>query len=239
MTQTIPPPRCGQMFGRLKVIFPLGWIKKSSDKTHRAALVVCTCKPKEERAMFAVRLVELRRGKRKSCGCILQESKAAGEQRRAQKKDRRIRHGDAGTRLWQTWIGIRARCHQPARKEYRYYGAKGITVYPEWRTSYKAFKAWVVENIGDHPGEGYSIDRIRSWEGYEPGNIRWLSRSENSRRHSRSNWITYAGQRVTLAQAAAMAGLSLSTVQHRRDRGWPEDQWFIPPAPRNQRRQSG
>jgi hypothetical protein len=227
------------MFGRLKVIFPLGWIEKSPDKKARAALVVCTCRPREERVAFAVPLVKLRQGKRKSCGCILQESKAAGEQRRALKKAQSRRHGDARTRLWQTWIGIKARCHCPTRKEYRYYGAKGITVYPEWRSSYRAFKAWVVENIGDHPGEGYSIDRIRSGQGYEPGNIRWLSRSENSRRHSRSNWITYAGQRVTLAQAAAMAGLSLSTVQTRRNKGWPEDQWFIPPAPRHQSRQIG
>lgn len=233
MSKTIPPPKCGDMFGRLKVVWPLGWARYSTEKKlSKHALVVCTCKPREERVMFAVPLYRLRTSHNTSCGCIRLEQMERGRARRAAIKRH---HGESKTPLWNTWVGMKGRCHRQGHKDYRYYGAKGITVWAPWRASYPVFRDWMLEHCGQHPGPGWEIDRIDPRQGYQPGNVRWLTRTDNARRHSNSRWVTFQGQQMTVSQAAVAAGLPPSTVIHRITRGWPRESWFTPARKRQRR----
>ena len=75
------------------------------------------------------------------------------------------------------------RCYNPASKDYRNYGARGIGVCEDWR-DVRNFIAWLDSNLGPCP-QGKSLDRIDNDGNYEPGNLRWATRSEqvrNSRR---------------------------------------------------------
>lgn len=68
------------------------------------------------------------------------------------------------------------RCHDPNTKSFEYYGGRGILVCEEWRHNFRAF----YEHVGPRP-PGTSIDRIDVNRGYEPGNVRWLPVSAQSR----------------------------------------------------------
>lgn len=87
------------------------------------------------------------------------------------------RHGLCKTRTYTCWSNMKARCHNSNNPNYKYYGAKGITVCDEWRNSFNAF----YRDMGECK-DGMSIDRVYSDKGYFPENCRWLTRSENSMR---------------------------------------------------------
>jgi hypothetical protein len=86
------------------------------------------------------------------------------------------RHGQVNSGAYSSWKAMLTRCLYPSSDSYQKYGAKGITVTPEWR-DFKKFHA----DMGDRP-EGYSIDRIDPKLGYFKENCRWLPHSENSGR---------------------------------------------------------
>lgn len=74
------------------------------------------------------------------------------------------------------------RCENPNVKGYESYGGRGISVCGPWHT----FSRWLVD-VGPRP-EGkdekgialWSIDRIDTNGNYEPGNVKWSTRSEQS-----------------------------------------------------------
>lgn len=53
--------------------------------------------------------------------------------------------------LYSIWNGIKQRCYSSARKDYKKYGQKGVTMCEEWRDSPEAFIAWCTQN-GWEPG---------------------------------------------------------------------------------------
>lgn len=84
-------------------------------------------------------------------------------------------HKLAGTSEYNSWAMMKQRCLNPNATGYARYGAMGITVWPEWARSFKAF----YEYIGPRP-EGTSLDRINPAGNYEPGNVRWATRAEQN-----------------------------------------------------------
>jgi hypothetical protein len=81
---------------------------------------------------------------------------------------------------YRCWMGMMARCSNPAHNSWDYYGGKGIKVCIEWH-EFDLFLA----DMGERPGPEYSLDRIDPDKGYEPGNVRWLLLSENVARSNR------------------------------------------------------
>jgi len=75
--------------------------------------------------------------------------------------------------LYLFW-GARNRCSNPRDKAFKYYGARGI----EFR--FKSFEEFV-EALGPWPGPGYSVDRKNNDGHYEPGNVKWSTKSEQMR----------------------------------------------------------
>jgi hypothetical protein len=69
---------------------------------------------------------------------------------------------------------MRRRCENPGNKQYKDYGGRGIMVCERWHR-FENFLA----DVGERPA-GLSLDRIDNDGNYEPGNVRWSTRSEQS-----------------------------------------------------------
>lgn len=99
---------------------------------------------------------------------------------------------------YNTWRSMKYRCYNKKDKEYFRYGARGITVYAPWISSFKLF----FEYIGKKPTKNHSIDRINTNGNYEPGNVRWAdATTQNRNRNGQVNTSSkYKG--VTLRDRA-------------------------------------
>lgn len=85
-------------------------------------------------------------------------------------------HDLYGSPEYSSWQMMKQRCLNPKATGYARYGGAGITIWPEWITSFSAFYA----HVGPRP-EGTSLDRYPDKNGnYEPGNVRWATRREQN-----------------------------------------------------------
>ncbi len=159
--------RVGSKVGMLTLTEWLG-----SDK-YRRAVFRCRCDCGGEVVKSSLALTK----SNPNCGC---DSK---------RRQGPLRHGAArrgsSTPEYETWRGMKARCYNPRHKAFSYYGGRGVRVCERW-LQFENFLA----DMGPRPGPGYSIDRVDSRLGYEPGNCRWIPHGENAskaRSDSRSN----------------------------------------------------
>lgn len=93
------------------------------------------------------------------------------------------RGGKTKHELYDVYLSMIARCHNPNSKGYKRYGARGIVVCERWRSDFWAF----VADMGPRPattmGGGrafFSVDRINNDGPYAPHNCRWASPQQQS-----------------------------------------------------------
>jgi hypothetical protein len=77
----------------------------------------------------------------------------------------------------------RSRCRNPRDKSYFRYGARGVEFC--FASPLRAAQ-WVVENLGPRPSPSHSVDRIKNGGHYEAGNLRWATRTVQSRNTRRN-----------------------------------------------------
>lgn len=148
----------GQKFGRLLILSLTGEI--NNDKRH---LYNARCDCGKECIVVGRNVV---RGT-SSCGCLKTELMIK----------RNTTHGLRFTREYLIWLGIKKRCFDKNHSSYSNYGAKGITMFSEWKEDFEKFLAYV----GNCPEKDSTIDRIDNRLGYFPDNVRWLPPADQSR----------------------------------------------------------
>lgn len=101
--------------------------------------------------------------------------------------------GISKTRLYSIFSGMKQRCYNPKSTNFRFYGAKGITICDEWmgEGGLSRFMEWALNNGYE---EHLTIDRIDPQGPYCPRNCRWITRSENSKRVERAAYEKLPGE---------------------------------------------
>jgi len=94
----------------------------------------------------------------------------------------------------------------------------------------RAYAESFVADVGVRPGPKYTIDRKNNDGNYEPGNIRWATKSEQARNTRFNRLLTACGKTQTLEEWAIETGLPKSTLFNRLRRGWPDDKVIETPA---------
>jgi hypothetical protein len=74
----------------------------------------------------------------------------------------------------------------------------------EWRHDFAAF----LLHIGPKPSRDHSLDRIDVNGNYEPGNVRWASRTEQAGNQRKAVWIAAGRERLWLAEFARRNGVN-------------------------------
>jgi len=121
----------------------------------------------------------------------------------------------ADHRLYSTWKSMKNRCLNPNNATYSNYGGRGISVCDRW-LSFNSF----VEDMFPSFEEGLTLDRIDVNGNYEVGNCRWANTETQSNNKVNSLKLHFDGSFYTEAQLARKFGISRSTIQARRLKGW-------------------
>lgn len=198
----------GQRFGRLVATEYLGkgkWLCK------------CDCGNTVE-----VFRGNLKTGNTTSCGCFNKECSS----KRAKK------HGLSDHKVYTVAINIIDRCTNPKNPAYKYYGGRGVRIYPLWRDNPGEFAKWLLDS-GWY--EGCEVDKdIKGnpkMPGYFPNTISFVTQTENQR-HKRSNiHITYKGKTQLLIDWCRELNLDYKSIYARYHvQGWrdPVDLFEMP-----------
>ncbi len=121
------------------------------------------------------------------------------------------------------------RCENPNYKEFRFYGGRGIKVCERWH-SFDNFLA----DMSECP-INLSIERIDNAKGYEPGNCRWATRTEQGRNMRSNRLITVHGQTRCAVEWAEIYGVAASTICRRLGLGWSDEEAVMTPVRRDSR----
>ena len=118
-------------------------------------------------------------------------------------------HGLSKTRLYKIWAGMRDRCSNPSRREYKDYGGRGITVCDEWNEDFMTFHDWSMAN---GYSEALTLDRIENDGPYSPDNCRWTTRKTQSDNTRLTVHITVDGETRNIEEWATVIGVARSTI---------------------------
>ena len=108
-----------------------------------------------------VRGTDLTRGYTKSCGCLRRK---ASSERTAKVM---YKHGLSHTRVYRIYQTMMRHCYSKRVYNYKFYGAKGITVCDEWKDDFLTFYDWAMKNGYD---DTKILNRYDKKGNYEPSN---------------------------------------------------------------------
>lgn len=174
-------------------------IEKSKTKNGKTYWL-CECECGKRKIVYGT---SLRSGKSKSCGCFNKE--IVSKQK-----------GLSTTRLYRIYKLVVKRCYDKTDKSYKYYGAKGVTVYNKWLNNFISFYNWSINN--DY-NDKLTLDRIDVNGNYEPSNCRWISEKEQHYNRTDNIYFTINNEQKCLSQLCEEYNMPYQTVWRRLKKG--------------------
>jgi hypothetical protein len=145
----------GQVFGRLIVL------RRDESSEKKKIQWICKCGCGNIVSIFRGSLTH---GNTKSCGCLRRDVNIFSN----------TRHGRTDTPEYRSYSHAKTRCENTKDKNYLDYGGRGIKfLFSDFIEFYA--------HLGDRPGSNYTLDRIDVNGHYEPGNVRWATRSQQTK----------------------------------------------------------
>ena len=178
----------------------------------------CTCRCGGSTTSFGSALTN---GQSTSCGCL----------RTINRRKATTTHGMSHTRLYNIWSCMISRCENANNTAFAYYGGRGITICPEWR-SFVGFHKWAVAHDYD---EHLTLDRIDNDGDYSPENCRWGTQREQMLNTRANNHITAFGETKPATLWARDSRCPLDnpqTITKRVSRGWDAEKAITAPSAR-------
>lgn len=189
----------GKVFGLLTVVGRADNSASGHPRWH------CSCACGKSPVVIAQ---SLRDGRSRSCGC--------DSARLAKATPRPIKHGQSKSVEYHVWSTMKRRCLSPDHDSYSDYGARGITVAPEWIDDFNAF----LNYVGPRPTPKHSIDRYPNNNGnYEPGNVRWALPIEQQNNKRNNFMVDLADGSRPLQEVARSEGINANNLRSRLKRG--------------------
>lgn len=180
------------------------------------AYLECVCECGTKRAVVSQSLVN---GNSVSCGCWSKEYK----------RDRYTTHGLKRHPLYYIWQGMKTRCYNTKAFGYKDYGGRGITVCEKWIKDFKAF----YDDMSSTYEKGLTIERKDVNKGYSPDNCTWITRSEQGKNKRNTATVETIKGRMTIVEAAKLAGITPLALKHRINRNWPIENLLAPRSHRS------
>jgi hypothetical protein len=152
-------------------------------------------------------------GKTLQClGCAARKTRSTHGERRA--------NGYRGSPEYRAWSFI----HQRVGKQ-KYY--EHVRVCDRWsgKNGYENFLA----DMGRMPAPRCEADRIENTGHYEPGNVRWATRTEQMQNTRRTVLLTCDGETHCISEWARRTGISKFAIQKRKASGWTDERCLKQP----------
>ena len=126
--------------------------------------------------------------------------------------------GRSKTQLYKIWHRILDRCQNEKRKDYCYYGGRGIKVCRQWQ-KFENFRKWASENGFQ---EGLVLGRKSINRGYSPSNCEWTTLQQQHNRRRNNQVVRAFNEKKTVAEWTrdSRCSVSPSTLLSRLKRGW-------------------
>lgn len=199
MAGTVPEYMIGETYGELTV---LSKNKEYGNGKSKGRYVNCTCSCGEDKI---IRYDSLLRGDTKSCGCS--RGITCGVKFKVKRS--------TDHPLYQVWTDMNRRCLSPARKDYKHYGGRGITVCSDWsRENKNGFKNFLSDMESSFE-EGLELEREDTNKGYVVTNCLWVNRRSQVNNTRVNNNLTYKGLTLSIAEWSYLLEINPKELQDR------------------------
>ena len=174
-----------QKFGKLTVLF--AFQREDGKKVIRKNTYFhCKCDCGKEVDIPSSSVIT---GRQRSCGCDSSQNV----------KDR----------LLNIYRAMKQRCYYVNGARYKDYGGRGIKICDEWKSSFKNFKTWALNNGYD---DSLTIERIDNDKDYCPSNCRWADFKFQANNRTNNILVFYNDDWVSVEEVMKQTGKTYNQV---------------------------
>lgn len=151
------------------------------------------------------------------CNIVKTSSKSCPNCRSKYRDINQTKEFEALYSVWTDMINRTTKNHKHNRSCYKNHN---ITVCTEWRTDFRSFYIWSIENGYKYEKlpngiNKYTIDRIDPYKGYSPENCRWITIQEQQRNRTDNKIIKWQGKEYRIWELADKYNMDKDTLYNR------------------------